>query len=659
MHPSCSEEMVYDIVGIGFEPSNLALAVCADELAPELTYRFLERADQVHWHPGTLFEDARMQISFLKDLVTLRDPGSRFSFLQYLQARGRLELFVNLDETRPSRLEYQDYLRWVAGHFADRVRYRSDVRRVVPEPGGDNGSMTRFRIEVDDVASGRRWCVRARNVVHAAGGVPVIPDGIADGSPRVFHSSSFLHRIPTSFPDRDGRHRFCVVGGGQSAGEIVDHLLDRYDRCDVHLVLSGYAPRPTDNSPFVNEQFFSRNVDRLFERDAAARAALGRELAGANYGVVRGDLLDRIYEVAYRDEVRGRRRLHVHPSSRVTSAHDEDGAVRVVVQDRFDGAVSELGCDAIVLATGFRRSLDPDVFADVLPSIVRDGAGRPELSRHHRVRTVPPLRAGLYLQGYGESRFGLGDTLLSLLPFRSKEIVADVRARAAPPATSGTSDRAPYPPSPYLEPDADKVYALVERFPFATLVTAPEADAPAVTHLPLVLERSEGSNGVLRGHVDRANPQAARLDGRRVLAVFHGPNAYMPPGVYDNDPLPTWNSMTVHVWGRASVISERDVVVDRLCELASRCEPASRLRPDDERIAELVDGVVAFEVQIDELVGRFKLSQEHDEPNRRRASRALAAASEAGHRDFIASVVGVPLEPDEAPARGVAGAPVP
>ncbi|EUA32838.1 L-lysine 6-monooxygenase family protein [Mycobacterium xenopi 3993] len=79
-----------------------------------------------------MLEGARMQISFLKDLATLRNPASRYTFLQYAKARGRLEQFVNINEFRPTRLEYNDYLKWVAESFADRVRYGAVVTAVVP-----------------------------------------------------------------------------------------------------------------------------------------------------------------------------------------------------------------------------------------------------------------------------------------------------------------------------------------------------------------------------------------------------------------------------------------------------------------------------------------------------------------------------------------------
>jgi L-ornithine N5-oxygenase len=89
-----SDDTVYDILGIGFGPSNLALAIALDEevrfLERKPRMRFLDRQADFTWHGGMLLPDSHMQISFLKDLVSLRDPTSPFSFVNYLHKKGRL-----------------------------------------------------------------------------------------------------------------------------------------------------------------------------------------------------------------------------------------------------------------------------------------------------------------------------------------------------------------------------------------------------------------------------------------------------------------------------------------------------------------------------------------------------------------------------------------
>src|SRR5688500_19564425 len=118
---------VYDIVGIGFGPANLAMAAAlaehnaAADRDRVVTGHFLERQPAFGWHRGMLIGDATMQVSFLKDLVTMRNPSSDYSFLHYLQSRGRLVEFINHKVLFPLRIEFHDYLEWAAERMSHAV----------------------------------------------------------------------------------------------------------------------------------------------------------------------------------------------------------------------------------------------------------------------------------------------------------------------------------------------------------------------------------------------------------------------------------------------------------------------------------------------------------------------------------------------------------
>lgn len=645
----------FDVIGIGFGPSNLSLAVCAREIDAGCTNLFFERNSRIQWHPGMLFDGSRMQISFLKDIVSLRNPSSPYTFLQYLKAQGRLEHFVNLNQFRPTRLEYQDYLRWVASHFSDHVRYDTSVRRVTPV-AAVAGSFSFFQIEVANLVTRETSVYFAKNVVYAAGGRPhKRPSGTGEAT-GVFHSSEFLPRFPTLFADQAKPYVFAVAGAGQSAGEVAGYLLDRYEQAQIHLLIPGHALRPTDNSPFVNEQFYQQSADDFYGFSEEKRTALLHELRNTNYGSIREDLLDHLYNTAYLDSVKGRQRLFVHTCSTLGRVDKDNDSLRAKIEDRFGGPGWELQCDGIVLATGYDRCLDPEIFADVLPLIVKNESGNITLSRNCRVKTSPELIAGIYVQGYGETVFGLGDTLLSLLPFRSKEIFDDIRVRtperAHPSAIAGKPRTAPrpagseYPPKCFLEHDPKKLYAVMERFRFATVISARQQDDPVVTQVPLTLDRSRGDKGVLIGHMDKANPHVDLLDGRRVLVLFHGPNAYISPKLSRANVLPTWNSITVRANGRVTLVSDRATLVQSLCSLAEQCGHNDQLSADDPRIEKLVTFIVGFEIEIEEMIGRFKLSQDRSESDRHSAATAMARKTEAGELGIIEYVLGPLLEID-------------
>ncbi|HUZ39578.1 MAG TPA: SidA/IucD/PvdA family monooxygenase [Streptosporangiaceae bacterium] len=507
----------YDVIGLGFGPSNIALAIAAQEIAPDRGCLFLERSPDTRWHPAMLVDGSRMQISFLKDLVSLRNLASPFTFLAYTKAKGRLEKFVNLSEFRPTRLEFEDYLRWVAEQFSDVVCHHTEVTSVTPVR--EEGELSLFRVTATDTATGAIVEYHTRNVVHALGGLPRLPDGVTPG-PNLLHSSAFLTTFPPAFTDPDRAWEFAVAGDGQSAGEITTYMLDRYRNARVHLILPGYSLRATDNNPFANEQFFEANADDFYSRSQANRRDYAASLRTTNYGVVEAGALDVLYRLVYADEVRGRTRLVVHDGSRLVRARSEDGVVRIGIDSRFGAGSSTLEVDGLVLATGYRRELDPAMYSAVLPYLDTDDDGWPVVSREHRVRTTEELTAGLYVQGFAEATHGLGDTLLSLLPFRSKQIITAIAKDGGMWARNGAVPGAEQPAAPPDERDVAALARLVEGCDAGTLVTAGADGYPAVTRVPFVLARADGRHGMLCGVLDRADVRRSAWDGVKVLAVF-------------------------------------------------------------------------------------------------------------------------------------------
>jgi len=637
-----------DFIGIGFGPSNLALAVAAQELDPTMRGIFLERNGSFQWHPGIMLENSKMRISFLKDLVTLRNPASPYTFLQYEKAKGRLARFVNLSSFHPTRLEYQDYLCWVALGLSKHVKYRTEALKIRPIalPGDSRYSL--LQVEVRDTVSGKETVYFGKNVIYAGGGTPRIPAPIRL-TPNIIHSSEYLHHL-SKFAKVEMLD-FAVVGDGQSAGEIAADLLRRYPTARIHLIISGYALRPVDDSPFANEAFFSSSTTEFYQSTEGLQEAIRSELWNTNYGTVDSDLIDEIYYSGYIDEVKGRQRLFIYRFAKLISAQQIDLNVKVLISNRINGTHQELQCNCVVLATGYMRCLDQNLFSELLPLIARNTKGEIVISRECRARTVVEMDCGLYLQGYSESSFGIGDTLLSLLPFRSKEIFEDVckhtvkyprgtcRVSFSPRVAAAEN----YPPKHYLENDPDRLYAVMDRYKLATLISGQQSGEPIVTHVPLILDRSRGPKGVLFGHLDRANPHVDELEGRQILAIFQGPNAYISPKVYESEQLPTWNFIAVHVWGKIRMLTDRTSIVSGLasiCERADHRTGAYRLDPNDPRIEALLGFIVAFEMEIEDLIGRCKLSQDRTKSDCQRAAAELARFSEPGANIIIEKLLG-------------------
>ncbi len=240
-----------DVVGIGFGPSNLAMAIAVtehnDTRGPDarVRARFLERQATFGWHRGMLLDDATMQVSFLKDLVTLRNPTSEFSFLRYLHSQNRLIDFINHKNLFPLRVEFHDYFAWAAAQVDDQVTYDTEVLSVTPvaAPGGEVVAVDVLSRHGEQLSTHR-----TRNLVIGTGLRPRLPEGVT-ASDRVWHTSDLLHNMP-ELRGTEPR-RIVVVGAGQSAAEAVATMHREFPTAEICAVFSRYGYSPADDSSFA------------------------------------------------------------------------------------------------------------------------------------------------------------------------------------------------------------------------------------------------------------------------------------------------------------------------------------------------------------------------------------------------------------------------
>ncbi|KAH7341529.1 L-lysine 6-monooxygenase (NADPH-requiring)-domain-containing protein [Rhizoctonia solani] len=418
---------VYDLLGIGFGPANLAISVAllehwdqhkASAVGTEPKIKnacFIERHARFSWHPGMLLPGSRMQISFLKDLATLRNPSSKFTFLNYLHTHGRLPAFINRGADTPTRREYADYMAWAAnrvkelGGDALKVRFGEDVVSVQSLDGGKTVTVTSRVQETGEVRTRN-----AKTLIVAPGGTARIPKLLAPytAHPRVAHTSSYVQRAASLIkaaiastgssrsPSPTGSDssrmsglttsralRIAVLGSGQSSAEVLLDLRSRLINIPIEgegvqehqldMVIRKGSVKPSDDSPFANEIFDPESTDKAFKLPSAARAWLRAEYAGTNYGVVNPRTIDALYEEVYAQKVDdaaesrplggvsspdgARVRINILPYQDISHLSVTDSEMSnqptfsVRLRHLLTGDEQDRGYDAIIMGTGYER----------------------------------------------------------------------------------------------------------------------------------------------------------------------------------------------------------------------------------------------------------------------------------------------------------------
>lgn len=206
-----------------------------------------------------------------------------------------------------------------------------------------------------------------------------------------------------------------------------------------------------------------------------------------------------------------------------------------------------------------------------------------------------------------------------------------------------------YTPRAFAAEDPAALRELMSHYSFATLITVIDG-APFATHLPLLLA-DRGEHGALVGHLARANPQWRAFDGHtEALVIFSGPHAYVSPSMYEAQPsVPTWNYMVAHVYGAPRIVEEEAEVREHLLRLMDHFE-RERPRPyaypyEDDWLRRMMQGVVAFEMPIARIEGKFKLSQNRSATDRAHVAAAFTASDAPEERSLAATMRALGIAP--------------
>ncbi|BGO95943.1 hypothetical protein NBRC10512_005473 [Rhodotorula toruloides] len=441
-HTRPSPGDIFDTLSIGFGPASVALAIALAELnahhprpqsqpvysslgglqhalgfdaqqvageqrknsgveGRKVKAAFVERYNGFRWHPGMMLEGSKMQISFLKDLATLRNPQSPYTFLSYLASfqPSRLVSFISLSTFTPSRREFADYLTWCAEKVTAEIRAQGGEVSFGEEVVGvdalrpdehDEGADVRVLRVTSRVLETNEFVHRyTRNLVVSAGGSPKVPPQLAAPelvqTGRVLHTASFLEHIDRVLPEvvehaEERPIRLAVIGAGQSAAECFLHLRTKLapllpsfltHRPQIDMLIRSSALRPTDEGQFSNEVFdpsMSQAVYRLGEKE---RERVLGEAKGTNYSIVNPRTLEAVYETMYdqkvEEDVAVRTgspassltrdpHLNIRPYTEIREARPTpSGAIELVLFNPITREERSVTYDAVVCGTGYDR----------------------------------------------------------------------------------------------------------------------------------------------------------------------------------------------------------------------------------------------------------------------------------------------------------------
>lgn len=411
-----------DVLAIGAGPANLALAVAIEESGSRRLAEgtlLLEQYSDIKWQRNLLLPWARSQVSFLKDLVTLRNPRSRFSFLNFMHAQGRLDEFANLSTFFPFRSEVSNYLQWVARSLEHvGVQYGVRCEQITARRRAD-GAVVGWMVTLSDGSS-----IRCRDLVIGTGRDPHVPEAFRQlPEDKVIHSTQYCARI-AELP-KDQPLRVIVVGGAQSAAEMFMAVHEDLPRSQPTILVRSIGFQNYQTSKFVNELFFPSFIDEFFNAVPESRKQMLEEMRLTNYAGLAPPFLEELYVMLYRQRLRGELRSTVRPLTEVTEARAEGGEVVLELRDCKTGKVEPLRCDLVLLGTGYDQRM-PALVRQLQPQL---GLDELSVGRRYRVELDHSAWGGLYLQGVNEQTHGIADSLISVLAHRSEDIVTDLLVR--------------------------------------------------------------------------------------------------------------------------------------------------------------------------------------------------------------------------------------
>lgn len=408
------KSQVFDFIGIGLGPFNLGLA-CLSQPLSQLNAIFLEKKPQFGWHTGMLLPGSTLQTPFLSDLVTMADPTSPFSFLNYLKQNNRLYQFYILENFNPSRIEYNDYCNWAVKKL-NNIIFEETVEEI-----DFLEDEKIYRIKSRNAQNDTDTIYYTKRLVLGSGTQPFIPDHCQDLAQQACHTAQYLEQKPRL----QQASSITVIGSGQSAAEVFYDLLCDIERFPYHINWITRSSRffPLDYSKLTLEMTSPDYVDYFYGLPIKKRADLLDQQKPLFKGI-NLSLLEQIYQKLYALNLSETPRVTMMTNAELVSGHyhhDQklyDLSLHQKEQDRHIGIKTE----ALIFGTGYGYK-EPEFLKPIKTRIAYLDNGQHDVSRHY---TIDKNHNEIYVQNAELHSHGFAAPDLGMGCYRNSKILAHI-----------------------------------------------------------------------------------------------------------------------------------------------------------------------------------------------------------------------------------------
>lgn len=416
-----------DVIGIGIGPFNLSLAALLENKDCGLTSAFFEKKESFSWHDGMLMPDTTLQVPFLADLVTMVEPTSKFSFLNYLIETKKIFQFYFRESFFLPRLEYNDYCRWVCEQL-DNLHFGYQVKAVEAIAEG-------FKVIV--ALNDTEETYECRNLVIGVGTRPAIPSCAIETNQlypnHCFHSSVFMHQYDSLCQNKQAK--IVIVGSGQSAGEIFYKLIEDNAFTDLNWVTRAEGFFPMEYTPLGLEHFSPNYTDYFYELLPQKKQQLLQK-QGLLYKGINAQLLKQIYDKLYQrclitsqDNIKLMPNLALHDIHVLPTEQENRHKFIGKFYHNHTTVPVNLEADYLILATGYKAQ-EPQFLANIQSDITKDSFGNYDINRNYEVNYNNNLSEGrIFAQNMEFHSHGVGTPDLGLGAYRAATIINNITGK--------------------------------------------------------------------------------------------------------------------------------------------------------------------------------------------------------------------------------------